>query len=1729
MASCAAPASNLLASLPARPPTPPRETNHNADAASLLRSLAFNRSQAFDPRHSFQTPPSTISPVSSSANSISSSRRRRKKVEWSNHTQYKDPPEYLNGSRLTPPCPISVPPSASLQPIKGILKPSSPLHLGSSENSSLHGVFPQLDLLEMLESTIKQLAGSDRDSKLDAYMMLSRALKASDNLPDRVALRNKMTLFMQFIQRDVVARNEDGSLDASLINHALVLLVTLLHYQAIASTLTYDFGVFMLDHAIRCFQDSSTPKDIVGHVMQIVAFQDFSIKVMTADRVGRLVGALHNIERHVQGKSIVCGRLLVYNKLVKQARSNIIIHSDWLKDMFNDMLSSIKDIRAKAISLGTEAGFALRSDRRLFRKVAEIFEARNGDQEKDESYIEFYIKRLRAMLEERQTSHAVPQILAVVILFMRCPLNEWKLYSQWLTLVQAAFNKADLQTKQEANFAWNCYAYLSIMDSKPSPKMLTRLCQPLLAQLKRKANPKQMEAALRLRDVVVGGLCNLYSHVLAQRDNQQFADDMVWDVVVQPALSQLIVLESTPDVPKGCTAILCRILTGVLDTSRRLRRSLDSNLNLTPLTPEELMPIDSKWVRRNCDKVYQVAGPILESNLIDLADEQSQTLKLWKAFVGAIAMASAKDIKFVNVLVQSLGLLPFTEKKLCMNGPNTFQTVVTPSRRAGKNSDSRAASRIPLHHLFLMLSSNCRGIDDEEALASMFISIFQPFFENRDTTNRKELARELIHLVPRNCLSPFGPWVLAAENMKPWLDQMNADNGSLPPSSNTFLGPDFREVVALLERGLMCHPNLPVRHWRPLFDSISTAVAQGYGDAGRVLILVEPLAKVLLDGAVHDSDQPSNLSLSAMAMLFSVAKLPRDRQALDAARQRLWGAAKGRHGPFDPLCNLYKLGNQGLKRLYHLGSDTELIADVASVMDAAITFLDKCLPQASIKVISDLQNGICLWIEDEEEKVPQDKSQDITKTIYRFWDHICQKITSCDQLERQDVDQIEPVLTAAFKSKHAYVRDKATDVWNALGEGNKEIDCSDSLKSILSSLHTKSIHGLQSADSSAAGFGAQTSLFADAPDDDALIAPASEASTRDASEATDDKDRVPEPSSSKKRRRETPTGSHEKPGKKTRAARPRHQDSQIFFVAIPAGASTANESQHLTENQMDVRQRQREQALLYSDMGTSSPQDVAEETTKTGKHEQVGSGQSPAVETTPRKERSFDDLISSTPTPRRGQTLPVIDMNDPPSSPPVPRPYPLLSEIQSRSRSSADINSWEFSSPTTSPITKHQRAPERSASVTSNQDFKFAKENEEQQAVHEAHIHAAEPHNNGGAHDEAVDMDMSPKEAAPVSTKPDVTSAQYLHLSNHQTQESTNLVDDDLDEEFVDARSNPALSSPISRSVAADKSGAEKEIKVASFEISEIEEDHFEHLLTEVEARCKLQGASRAQHESEGDEDPTESQIVVATEELPLARCSKRERYTPSPSKGSGRTRRQKWTSPVSPRTPTKVTGQDEGSGSKHKRKRGEKRHHDVRSSKRRRSITSVSNQSAEGKTGSLGPELSPCARKAPAKAVRRSLRHRKQSATDVQDLDAASSPASKASDRDKSNEYEGPEQGDTDEEVLSQLVTESAAASQQSHNSQPAPLGVVTRAQTLAGASVAGINKSAPADEERARDGKTGIIKTLRSGLDQLRKAALGREAVYELEDVLMDIKRELYEAELRGRRKGGSFAIIH
>ena len=941
-----------------------------------------------------------------------------KRVGWSAQTEYREPPNYQNGDRLHKSSPLSAPSSASSKPLKGILKPSSsPNPLSSSLSHQLDGTGAKINITEMLDSTIKQLAGSDRDSKLDAYMMLTRALKASNNLPDRVALQDKMSLLMQFIQRDVTSKNENGTLDSSLVNHSLTLLTTFLHFPAIASTITSDFALFIIDQSIRTFEDPSMPKDVVRHFMQVVAFQNFSPKVMSADRVGRLVASLHRIEDHLRGKSIVMSRIHIYKKLVDKSRNHMAIHTDWIKDMLTDMLSSIKEIRAQAINLGMEAGFSYRPGNQMMRKVADILQTSNDEQ----TYTDFYIQRLGEMVKDKQRSAAVPQIWSVVTLFLRCPLDRWEHYNPWLSLIQAAFNSSDGLTKQEANYAWNRYVFLSLMDNRPTSKLLSVLCQPLMSQLRRKPSARQPEESKRLRGTVIKGICNLYYYAFRPGSERTSPPEVAWDIVVQPVISQLLGLDGSREAQPDDIIQASKILVGLLDVSTPFIWNEDRIRDLPPVQAEELPSIESKWIRKNSERVFKGLGPIMDKKFTDLANKESLTYRLWQAIVGSVAAASVKDIKvsedtarffactlgllsqiwtkgcpdndellrskfypsvrnMIRVLVDNVGLLPFTEKKLSMTVSHTFEPVATPSHRPDRSEKPRGVVRNSLQHLFTMLSSVPQGGSDDDAFSEFFQSAFEPFCVGKSDKVRLELTRDLLGLLPQNTLSPFALWDLGAQAVHLSL------SASAPQSSSSdekLRGPELREVVSFLERGLTSHPNLPAKSWLALFEALCNGVTAEFGDAGRAIVVIEPLAKVLVDELRPSSAHLATRILAAARAVFSAAKFPRDRQALDAAKRKIWGtpATIPKAGSSDPFDSLYKLGNITLSCCYQQLPEIDPSITIAPFVESLGTFVLEALASTGLQSLPKLQDGLSLWLQDEKAQLKLNNDSPLCNSV----------------------------------------------------------------------------------------------------------------------------------------------------------------------------------------------------------------------------------------------------------------------------------------------------------------------------------------------------------------------------------------------------------------------------------------------------------------------------------------------------------------------------------------------------------------------------------------------------------------------------------------------------------------------------------------------------------------------------------------------------------------------------
>ncbi|KAK4129622.1 hypothetical protein N657DRAFT_610143 [Parathielavia appendiculata] len=1766
--------SNFLGSLPPRPPTPPREAHHEA-AVPIKPSLG-----SIDTQLSLHTPPGH-SPASSIT--TSTSHRIRKKVGFSAEAEYKDPPVYVDGEGVRQhPTPVSLSRSAS-KPVKSILKvtANAPNLLDPTAGSDCDPSNLQVNLAAMLESTLQQLAGGDRDSKLDAYLMLTRAWKASNNLPDRVALQEKMTLFTQFMQRDIVAKSPEGTLDTSLVNHALNLLNTFLHFPAIASTISNDFGIFLVDHCIRSFEDASVPKDTARRLMQAISLQNFSSKVMTPDRVGRLVSSLRNIEEHLKGKSIVLSRVLIYRKLVQQARQPMVSYSDWLLDMFTDMLSNVKDIRSAAISLGLEAAFSIGHEKSLSRKVMEVLNLSYEDRR----YIEYYEAKLNAMAKNKHESAVVPEIWSIVLLLLRIRPEKWEFGKRWLHIIQNCFNSTDFPTKIAANHAWGRFVYLMLLESKAlSAKNMSILTSPLISQLlRRKGSGRTSE---ELRQTVLGGICNLFYYAFKPNTSYDVLDGY-WDSSLEHVLRKL--LEPTAEAAEGNLCQVSAILSGLFDCTTPRRWRVDHIAETSVVRPDELPAIDPKWLRQNSNRVFAVVEPILEQDFFALAKLGSATHNLWQTLVTTVASAAAKEIKvskdtslfvaealavlqklwsrgltnkadatvssadfllsaraYLEIMTSSLGVLPFTEK-------------------TGK---PHSCARPPLYTLFSMLSALPPDVPDDACFATFFREIFAPFFDSKGDKARMDLAQDLISVIPMDNPRPFGAWVLVAENIFCWLEPGHHSHQSTASAGETPVGHDYRDIVKVLERGLRSTPNLPYDEWESLFHACVKRVREETGDAGVAIVVIEPLAKVLAElFTAQDGVQRTLLCVRYVAELVSVATQPRDRQAVDAARKRLWGTvlAGSRSSSFDTFDNLYRLINEVLGFLYnhlnlvHHDDEFDFVNrdfTTAHLFKEISGFFDRCNSHLLLRAMVSVQDGCLPWFEDQERLLGSVPNPVLAATK-SLWDKLSHLIASIEHPE-QHLQFLERFFCASFASCHRAMVNGAISLWNRLFQNVGHLDYPEELRAALERLQLQADIILPGLEVSSAEYPAQQPAFIESFENFSLPRlPSTRSSSRIG---------TPRPSSSQAKSPASTRASwrhlDRSPQRKPAAAnwrnttpRLRHDDSQIQFAAIEPSSAMGSllESQVLTERQKEIRDRQRENAALFPEI-RSSPGIKS----KVSGRQMESAGTRTRQDATPEPERGFDDYISSTPTPRRGQVvvIPEHDLTDPPSSPPELRGNPLAAEIRSRSASHSLMEEWQFSS---SPVSgspnpnRHEIVPDPSSKRGYVNVVTLPRAEDAGSEVPSSPAKAESRAESQSAVDEIIEdsMILEVVEVAPIPEPAEIskeipsTPRRSSRLFQARSRETPTPKSDA--EEFVDAPTSPLPPTPKKTERAAkpaESSKARPPFHIptdnTSFEVSDLDEKSLIRLVVELDSvktdRSEYyQPSPSVSPEGKGQGSPVIDCIVVGD--------SPQKPVPPAPPR---LTRTSSAASAVSSSAEPEgiATSQSKTRPGRQKRKRASsKAQGTIPKKKRHDSSQDISgipaSQTATVDDVDVEVHASAEMPAIAAEGEQKEGNHEER----IPSSSAEPSSLENQNHEDCSQYSVVPEAGDVmeveedDQGVQSQIALELNHSCLQEDdrrpNSEENPLESPPQEEVMqADSQQPTIDGEA---EEGAADIAAGpvtsqevapvanrvqkILSLFRDGLDELRQAALSRQEVYQIEDMFMDIKRELYEAERRGR----------
>ncbi|KAL8709078.1 MAG: hypothetical protein Q9220_006099 [cf. Caloplaca sp. 1 TL-2023] len=919
------------ASLHTRPPTPPKEN------VEELSKLPTNHAyQGTLGQHILLDTPDE-SPSSSSEYFSGSAGRLPKRVVFSPWTSYHKP--FHSSDKVATL-------EASIRPLlpskecvishKSILKPSVEKNGSLYDTPSRLVVDPDQGVEVMLRSATQFLTSASRDLRLDGYRTLLGCLAAYENVLDPQSLLEVLPSFLECTRRDIAARQPGlDDYDTEIATAALKVLSIMLYTQGFVGTVPDEFSAFIMERAVSSLENLDLPKPIFDHYMQLLARQKLPQKAVNSERANRILTALDGIETRVKGNRVIGMKLMIYQRLLVQAKGAMVARAEeWLEFLFASMSSSIKDIRSRAIAFGSDAALALGTTNTVSQVCQTILDR---DTSTGAKVVDLLGSRLLELLDTKDEGFHVPQAWTVVILLLRGRrrvIERWEHSASWLSIMERSFNSSDVRVKIQANVAWNKLVSATELDTATSPSIIKMLRRPIASQLERKSSDRRLKHA---RQFARSSLCILlyYAFRPGVTHNQL---DLYWDNFLVPLLSP------KPSATKSDHEFICEVLTVLLSSTQPRIWSPNRAHDLAPMKTDELPCLDPKWVRSRAAKIV----PTLEKLLAYTQYAQHEDnitpafFTAWQSFVRAIGDAASKEIKasmetltaiahmtsmlfrywhedcrtpevlpkrlktyiaLIGEMVNKVGVRAFTDKRLVhVPHANTFEAAETPSSRSGR---PQGTLNSPVMHVINSLVNDVRGCEAPdlycEAISTMLGVASQVASGRRSQLFiLHDLAID-VFAVPSDAVSSRRIFwnCLGKETMR-----VLSSAPSRVENSDTlpYPGHDFATAARVLEIPLRNLDQGFLSDWMLLVDVIADKVQDEVGHCANLLVQIEPLSNVIDD---ESSRRNSETLLRCGIHLVKRAQWPIGQQDLERARKQLWGPAPAFHKqasllPFGP-------------------------------------------------------------------------------------------------------------------------------------------------------------------------------------------------------------------------------------------------------------------------------------------------------------------------------------------------------------------------------------------------------------------------------------------------------------------------------------------------------------------------------------------------------------------------------------------------------------------------------------------------------------------------------------------------------------------------------------------------------------------------------------------------------------------------------------------------------------
>ncbi|KAJ5811987.1 hypothetical protein N7474_008288 [Penicillium riverlandense] len=1043
---------------PTRPPTPPRTAS---------RFVSVDENNPTGSPIVVQTPGESPFTVVGSAGAPPSS-RSSKRVNFSPWNKYIKPPTFANPSSNKNP-----PPSNELRPAKSILKATqSPIPVWSPNADT----FTTESLAMLLESVIQQLASESLSSRLDAYMQFFGALRTYEGLPAGQDIADKLGLITEFIQRDVSRDLVNGKpMDTNLANQALKLSAAFVWHAEISTQLSDDFKMFLVEQCITSLREAKVPKSVLSHYMNILTTQNFGPKIMNHSRVTRLLTELHDINKRVPGNAIVTYQLGIYQRLLTQSKTAFISQSEvWIEHLIFGLLHHLKDIRLKAISLGFQIS-AAGMDLVLSRNIRDLFDR---PLENDRNLGAEIRERMSRMMASTESGVHVPQIWSVIVLLLRSKrwsLEKWDQFREWVLVLQKCFNCSEQAIKAQAIIGWNRFVFAVGPSESTSLSLLKMLGKPILTQFERRKADRSWQSPTNL---ALSSYYNLLYYAFRPSTSYRHLD-RIWDEYVAAPSSGAF--SSVPAL-NDCA---CCAIANLLWSSQAKVWSETRITDNERLQPEELLSIDSKWVRSRISEVLKVFEHLFKSSVWSGGSDGLPNVALaWTNLANALSFASSKEItpsgesmqavasvlgllqrlwtagpsslnatgeqsdhEFLarfqllsTKMIYSLGSIPFTEKLLSRVADETFQISNTPSHhRTGPDSNLHSS----ILHLLQMISDPGK-LALTPSYKDLVTAIVQASCNGRISRwSRLELLQQFTELRPAGIDSRSRELQVSEEIWKTVAQEAAEALRSFPIESarerDGSVSRDYENINKILSSGL--HFSNTFKEWSHLLDSFFRVVRTEKGDRLLATMIVEPMAEILL-------------SLPARAAYMPASSLLGHALSIPFFQDPVTGGEYSGSGSLEETLFPHKLlefVGTTLCRVYESfdASDTD---DLAHFVESLTSFMSSGFPSLHSKVLETLQPSLCLWLKDEACQIDIDRganSRILTacRTLSSVVVHILQTDVSHDLPSLQ---RFEAIICSGLESSHTSTVKRFAELWGSTFGLQESLAC----PAVQQALHT---------------------------------------------------------------------------------------------------------------------------------------------------------------------------------------------------------------------------------------------------------------------------------------------------------------------------------------------------------------------------------------------------------------------------------------------------------------------------------------------------------------------------------------------------------------------------------------------------------------------------------------------------------------------------------------------------